>query len=461
VSGQHASAEEQIADLRRLLEEALRENAGLREENARLRKEIEEWKRGHRERSKRRSSRPERAPKGERKRPGRKAGHPGARRPVPKADRQVVHPVPARCACGGCVEKTGETLRTVVQDVPPVRVENVEHVAHVGRCKKCGRSVSEPLPGAVKSGQSIAQVQLGPNAQALIVGLRYDHRMPLRGIASVLGTWFGLEISAGGICQLIDRLRARSVASYEEIEARIRASGLVGLDETGLRQDGVSGWAWLARTDEASLFRVELSRGSWVAERMLGSNFLGVVCSDFYGVYTARDDWSHAYCGGHLVREVKKIAEVAPNLWTTGFRDELCDWYVDAKHAQQHGTRAERRRLRSELDILATKRRWWEDPEVIRVCHRIDEHFEGIVAFLDNPSIPADNNATERDIRPFAVYRKVTGGTRSANGSLSLAHWMSVTQTLRKNGLPLRDYVAGLHSAHLHGRAPPSVFAPD
>jgi hypothetical protein len=27
--------------------------------------------------------------------------------------------------------------------------------------------------------------------------------------------------------------------------------------------DGVTGWAWLARTDDASLFRVELSRASW------------------------------------------------------------------------------------------------------------------------------------------------------------------------------------------------------
>ena len=357
------------------------------------------------------------------------------------------------------MKATDEVKRTVVQDVPPVRVENVQHVAQVGLCTRCGRRVSEPLPGAVESGQSIARVQLGPNAQALIVGLRYDHRMPLQGIATVLGTWFGLEITAGGICQLVDRLRHRSAASYEQIEAHVRASGLVGLDETGLRQDGVSGWAWLARTDEASLFRVELSRGSWVAERMLGDNFVGVVCSDFYGVYTARDDWRHAYCGGHLVREVKKIAEVSPSLWTEGFRDEICDWYVEAKHAQKHGSRAERQRLRGELDTLATQRPWWEDPEVIRVCHRIDEHFEGIVAFLDDPMIAADNNATERDIRPLAVYRKVTGGTRSTNGSLSLAHWMSVTQTLRKNGLPLRDYMVGLHSAHLHGRAPPSVFA--
>jgi transposase len=94
------------------------------------------------------------------------------------------------------------------------------------------------------------------------------------------------------------------------------------------------------------------------------------------------------------------------------------------------------------------------------VANRIDSNFDGIVAFVTNPQIPADNNASERDIRPLAVFRKVTGGTRSENGSRSLAHWMSLTQTLRKNNISVRDYFCGLYEAHLAGRSPPSVFAP-
>ncbi len=36
---------------------------------------------------------------------------------------------------------------------------------------------------------------------------------------------------------------------------------------------------------------------------------------------------------------------------------------------------------------------------------------------------------------------------------------MTITQTLRKNDLSLRDYVANVWDAHLHGHPPPSVFA--
>ena len=72
--------------------------------------------------------------------------------------------------------------------------------------------------------------------------------------------------------------------------------------------------------------------------------------------------------------------------------------------------------------------------------------------------LQASHNATERDIRAHARHRAMTGGTRSTNGSKTYAHWMSITQTRRKNTLPLRGYVTGLYESHLHGKPPPSVF---
>lgn len=458
--------EQRIVELERRLEEALREiarlrqeNAALREENARLRKEVEEWKRGHRERRKRRSSRAEGWRQGDRKRPGRKAGHPGAFRRVPKPDRTVVHPLPTHCECGGHVKPNGETESTIVQDIPEPRIENVEHVAPVGRCEKCGARVVARLPGAVANGRSVAEVQLGPNTQGLIVSLRFEGRMSLGCIVVTLGNWFGLDVTKGGISQLIARVRDWTGQSYCEVTEHMRTAKVLGLDETGLRQNGVNGWVWLARTDRASLFRVELSRGSWVAEAMLGEGFVGVVCSDFYGVYTARDDWRHAYCWGHTLREAKKIAEVQPNSTTLGFRDELCDWYAEAIGVQSRGRIAERDAMKDWLADIILERPAWEHPDVLRLRSRLGEYFEGVTEFLDHRSIPATNNATERDIRPIAALRNVTGGTRSPNGSRSLAHWMTITQTLRKNGLSLREYVAGAYQAHLRGRSPPSVFA--
>jgi transposase len=311
----------------------------------------------------------------------------------------------------------------------------------------------------VKAGQSVAKVQVGPNAQALALALRFEQRVPLAGISAFLATWFNLRISPGGLSQIFTRLGRHSQESYKQIERHVQSAEVLGVDETGIRQDGLAGYVWIARTDKASLFRIELSRGGWVIDSMLGEGFDGIVASDFYVVYTGHDDWFHAYCGGHLIREAKKIAELDPCRETEEFRDRLREAYIIGKEAQTSGDLSARLGVRIRFGRLIADNEIRKHPEVARLQGRMHEHFHGLLTFIDRPDIPADNNATERDLRFFASYRKVTGGTRSAVGSQTLAHWISVTQTLRKNALPLRDYVIGLYKAHLNGQAPPSIFA--
>ena len=453
------SLEQENADLKRRLAELERENAALRQELEKLRKEIEEWKRGFRERGKRRSSKAEGKREASGKRPGRKAGHEGASRPIPeRIDRTEEHPAPLVCECGGETEETDEVESTVVQDIPPVKVENVKHVAPVRCCRRCGRRVAAKLPGAVRSGQSVAKVQVGPNALAMALSLRFERHVPLGGISAFFATWFDLQISRGGLSQLFARWGVRSGASYEEIRTHVRTAAVAGADETGIRQNGAPGYAWLVRTEKASLFRIELSRGEWVIAAMLGEDFGGILCTDFYGAYTCHDDWLHAYCGAHTIREAKKIAEVTPCAATEAFRDRLRAIYEAGRLVQQSGDLAARHGIRIRLGRLVADGELAVHPDVARLQARLNEHFHGVLAFLDRPDVPADNNATERDIRPFAVHRKVTGGTRSQNGSQTLAHWMSVSQTLRKNDLLLRPFILNLHQAHIQGRPAPSVF---
>jgi transposase len=455
-----AELEEENGALRKRDEERSREMEALREELAKVRKEIEEWKRGFRERGKRRTSRTEgrRARSG--KPLGRKAGHTGAQRPVPdRIDDEVEHAMPSRCSCGGAVEPTGETQSTVVIDIPPVVPQHTRHVAHVGRCERCNKRVVAKLPGAPAAGKSVAAVSLGPNVQAMSLGLRFEQDVPLGKIGAFLGQWFGISITSSGLSQMFDRLRRRSVPSYDELVAVARASDVVGLDETGHRQDGVPGWMWLMRTDRVSVFRVELSRGAWVAEAMLGAKFEGVVCSDFYGVYTGHDDWVHGYCGAHTIREAKKIAEVEPCTATEAFRDRLIAFYAAGKEAAESGDRGARKGARIRLGHIIGSTHWVGFPDIVRLQERLAVHYAGVTLFIHRPDVPATNNATERDIRAHARHRAMTGGTRSPGGSATLAHWMSITQTRRKNALPLRGFVTDLYANHLLGKPPPSVFA--
>lgn len=442
------------------VEELERENAALRKELEKLRREMEEWKRGFRERGKRRTSRSEARKGRARKKNGRKAGHPAAHRAAPEhVDHEKVHPTPATCpCCDGPVELTEETASTLEIDVPPIRPEVTRHKTVVGRCPKCAARVVAPLPGASANGTTVAPVTFGPNLQSLAVSMRFELKASLGGIGKFMGQWFGVEISSGGLARMYDRLQVRSAPAIDEILSGLRNASVVGMDETGFRQDGLSGWCWVARTDKLTLYRVELSRGRWVAESILGAAYPGTLVSDFYAVYAGQGTWRNAFCGAHLIRDTKKLAELEPCAETEDFRARVGAFYELGEAAAKSGDVSARHGARVRLGRIVASTDYVAFPDIVRLQERIVVCWDGITRFLDDPTIPWNNNASERDVRPVARYRDITGGTRSPRGSVVFGHWMSVVHTRRKNGLPLPAFVRAVNDAHRHGRSPPSVF---
>lgn len=59
---------------------------------------------------------------------------------------------------------------------------------------------------------------------------------------------------------------------------------------------------------------------------------------------------------------------------------------------------------------------------------------EAVLAFLDDPTIPFDNNQAERDLRGFKVHQKVSNGFRSDTGAAAFTRLRGYLATLRKQG---------------------------
>ncbi len=57
-----------------------------------------------------------------------------------------------------------------------------------------------------------------------------------------------------------------------------------------------------------------------------------------------------------------------------------------------------------------------------------------LFTFLEHPEVPPDNNGSERELRPTATYRKVTGGFRSKWGADLFAGVRSVVGTAARRG---------------------------
>ena len=76
-----------------------------------------------------------------------------------------------------------------------------------------------------------------------------------------------------------------------------------------------------------------------------------------------------------------------------------------------------------------------------------------LFTFLEHPEVAPDNNGSERELRPTATYRKVTGGFRSDWGADFFAAIKSVIGTANRNGIDA-------HAAILSTLRGNSVLAP-
>ncbi len=59
---------------------------------------------------------------------------------------------------------------------------------------------------------------------------------------------------------------------------------------------------------------------------------------------------------------------------------------------------------------------------------------EQVLAFLDDLTIPLDNNQAERDLRMLKVQQKAAGSFRSLRGAAAFARLRGYLSSLRKQG---------------------------
>ena len=69
------------------------------------------------------------------------------------------------------------------------------------------------------------------------------------------------------------------------------------------------------------------------------------------------------------------------------------------------------------------------------LCQRCQRFLKQLFHFVVDLRVPPDNNAAERGVRPLAVSRKISGGTRSPRGSETKGILASLFGTWRLQGL--------------------------
>ena len=360
-------------------------------------------------------------------------GRQGGGRRLAEVPDETVTARPSRCAhCQAALAEADLTLtaRFDKVDLPKVApvVTRVERYA--GHCRCCGGTTLAPLPEGLEPGTPFSHTIV-----ALAMYLRFVHHVSYRRLSRLLLELFGLAISEGALDAAFRRGKPRFDSETSAILARLRCARVVCSDETGVRIDGQNGWNWVFQNDEVVIHVVRHSRGAGVVAEVMAGHRPAIWVSDLYSAQRGHAEaWQ--ICLAHQLRDCRYAIEAGDTIFAPRMKALLLRAVVLARRHRglAESTRREyRRRLEHALDAvmaLAPTNRHGQ-----RLRRRYGKLREHLFTFLDHPDVSADNNSSERELRPTATYRKVTGGFRSTWGADLYAAVRSVLGTAARRSI--------------------------
>jgi len=340
---------------------------------------------------------------------------------------------PMRCAhCQAALGEADHVLhgRYDKIDLPQVApvVTRVERYA--GHCRCCGGTTLAPVPEGLEPGTPFSV-----SIVALAMYLRFVHAISYQRLSRLLGELFGLRISEGALDAAFCRGKPRFDAEVAAILTRLRRARVVCSDETSVRVDGRTCWNWVFQNSEVVIHVVRNSRGASVVAEVLDGHRPALWVSDLYGAQQGHaEDWQ--ICLAHQLRDCTYAIEAGDTVFAPRMKALLLRAVVLARRSRDlaPSTRREyRRRLECALDaVMALVPIHYDGQRLRKRYGKLRSH---LFTFLDHPEVPADNNGSERELRPTATYRKVTGGFRSKWGADLYAGIRSVIGTAARRGV--------------------------
>ncbi len=301
---------------------------------------------------------------------------------------------------------------------------------YAGHCQACGATTRAPLPEGLEQGSPFST-----NIIALAIYLRFTHAISYQRLTRLMLELFSLSISEGALDAAFRRAMPRFDAEVSAILARLRRARVVCSDETTVRVDGRTHWNWVFQNNEVVIHVIRHSRGAGVVGEVMAGHRPALWISDLYSAQQGHAaGWQ--ICLAHQLRDCQFAIEAGDIIFAPRMKMLLLRAFALARrrhHLAESTRRQYRRRLDRDLDAIMALTPTTAD--ACRLRKRYGKLRAHLFTFLDHPEVGADNNSSERELRPTATYRKVTGGFRSKWGADLFAGFRSVVRTASRRGI--------------------------
>jgi transposase len=405
------------------------------------------------------------------RRPGKQPGDPGmTMNLVDDPDETIGCPPAVCCGCGADLAGAPVTAqrRHQVTDIEPAPAPKIiEYVAQAKECAGCGTVTAGELPAHVR-----ARASYGPETCAQAANLVSGHHIPIYRATLLLCQLAGIAVSTGWMAGIRGKAAVLAGASgfMDRVRALLKTAPAVHADETPARAAGGTRYVHLACTRYLTCMHTGDRSAEAIDAGGVLPGYEGVIVRDGYAGYGHLTSALHAWCGVHLLRDLKGLYDFEPS--QQEWASQMASLLIEARDAAGAARLAGQSVLDTAvLNGLVTRyralaatglaanlyRRTATAKDARRLARRFRIFEDLILRFATRPDLDIfSNNEAERTIRPAKVQQRSSGGSwRTLQGLAEFALVQSYLSTAAKWGISKLDALRDLFNGNAW--LPPSL----
>jgi transposase len=359
---------------------------------------------------------------------------------VARADHTIELHAKSCCKCHADLSRQAGRLVKVNQitELPQAPARVIEVRQYAVTCPGCGTSQVEEPPAGLEMIRAF-----GSRLEATVVYYRQEQHMSYARTQKALKDLHQVDISQGGIDEIMKRAGKWAMGKVEQIQDTIRQSKVIHCDETSSRMDGANGWEWVFCTLTSVLHVIRRNRSAEVIQDIMGEFQAEVWVSDCYGGQLKAPAKQRQLCMAHQMRALQSVVDANPRL----------GWPKAMQALFRHAIRVHRQRSQMSpeqfcLQVARVERTCnhllqqdLAPPDARIIQRRYLKYRSCLFVFLYRTDVEPTNNVAERALRHSVVHRKVTNGFRSLWGTKTYAALASVVDTAELAGIRAFDAI--------------------
>ena len=328
-----------------------------------------------------------------------------------------------------------------ITEIPQAHAEVIEVRQYKALCPGCGlEQVGQP-PAGLEMNRTF-----GVRLESMVVYYRQEQHMSYVRTQAALQCLNGVELSQGGIDQIMQRAGRAALKQVGAIQTEIQQSAVVYSDETGSRVDCGNWWQWVFGSSRAVLHVIRFNRSEDVIRDVMAGHQAEVWVSDCLPAQLKTPAREHQICMAHQLRNLQALIDHYPKYsWPREmqalFRSAIHLHHVrDQLSPPQFLAQVRKTERRCNQLLKRTLRR----PDAAILLRRYRKYRDSLFVFLHRTDVEPTNNFSERNLRPSVIHRKVIGCFRSGWGARTYAALASVIDTAALKGTSPFDVIQNL-----------------